>query len=117
MRCCALDCVKVCGSMCEREILENVANGLQFVVACCSMLQCVRERDTRVCCSVLQCVAVCVSERYLNALQSVAGYCVLRCSMYGKETTDMSQCVAVSCRVLQCAAVRVCSRICEGETP
>jgi len=58
----------VCCSVCEREIPEYFA----------------------VCCSVLQCVAVCVRERYLNALQCVAGYCVLRCSMYKREIIDMS---------------------------
>ena len=55
----------------------------EYIVACCSVLQC-----AALCCSVLQCVAVCCS----------VAQCVAVCC-------SMLQCVAVCCGVFQCVAV------------
>jgi len=103
---------------------------LQYVVVCCSMLQCVavhKHNPTMrvgasfrctLCCSVLQGVVVCCS-----LLQGVAGCCTvwhyvaLRCSVEVHEHNPNNarrrsisvhyvlQCVAVCCSVLQCVAV------------
>jgi len=84
---------------------------LQYVAACCSVLQriavCLQRiaqpRNRRlemcaVCCSVLQCVTVCYS-----VLQCVTvWYSVLQCVAV---CCSALQCVAVCCSALQCVAV------------
>jgi len=72
----------------------NLANRLQCVAACCSVLQC-----GAVWCNVVRCGAVSCSEVQ----------CVAECSTFARG----GQCVAVCCRVFQCqrVAVSVCCSV------
>ena len=83
---------------------------LQYVVVCCSALQCIPVQQSCWIMShvrMLQCVAVCWSVLLCVAVRCCALQCnnlVESCHMY--KCCSALQCVAVHCSVLQCVAVR-----------
>jgi len=120
-------CISICECVCAfcfycqcGWLRERAGSVLQYVVVCCSALQCVagvfpflvRASSTTsmlqcaaMCCRVLPCVAVCCRVVQSFAVRCSMGQCVaVGCSVL-QCAAEYCKCIAMRCGVLQCAAV------------